>query len=352
MAPEEETYSVGRVARLTGVTPDVLRAWERRYGAVVPVRTPGGTRRYRSSDIERLRLLKGAIDAGHRIGEVATLPTEELERRVAPATRQADGAVRETLEALDALDGAGAERLISGQLASLGPIRFAKEFALPLLEQIGSEWRAKRMCIASEHLGSALLRSLLGSSLRPTTAHRDAPLVVFATLPGEKHDLGLLIVALVALGAGANPVFLGADLPVEEIADAARKTGAAAVAISGVTQAAEELDAGLRQLRSALPSSVELWLGGMRAAEIEIPEGVQWLDALHRLEQRVELLRISRGPDRLSAGNPRRSVLSIKNLDKTEAVRNPLGHARTPLVPPRPSAPGQSSARGPRRAGR
>lgn len=293
MAVEEETYAVGRVARLTGVSPDLLRAWERRYGAVRPVRTPGGTRRYRAEDIDRLRLLKAAVDAGHRIGEVARLSLEELERRVEPVAPTGGGPLRETLEALARLDGGAAEQLVSGQLAVLGPVRFAKEFALPLLGQIGEEWAQKRLCTASEHMGSALLRSLLGSSLRPTAAHRDAPRIVFGTLPGEHHDIGLLIAAVSTLGAGGHPIFLGADLPVDELVGAVRTAGAVALAVGAVAQPVEELERGLRELRAALPRNVEIWVGGPATTSLTPPEGVLRLDSLSRLEQRVELLRIA-----------------------------------------------------------
>ena len=290
---DEETFAVGRVARLTGVSPDVLRAWERRYAAVEPIRTPGGTRRYRARDIDRLRLLKAAVDAGHRIGEVARLSDSELEGRAsvpaAPDVRPLD----EALAALGTLDGVAAERVIAGQLAGLGPIRFAKEFALPLLGRIGQEWQEERLCVASEHLGSALLRSLLGSALRPTTAHRDAPVIVFATLPGERHDIGLLIAALVTLGAGAQPLYLGAELPVGELVNAARVTRAAAVALGSVAQPATDLVRGLRELCDALPRGVEVWLGGPGAAADGVPHEVRALDNLARLEQRVELLRLA-----------------------------------------------------------
>ncbi len=294
MATEEdlETYSVGRVSRLTGVSPDLLRAWERRYGAVHPLRTPGGTRRYRAEDIDRLRLLKAAVDSGHRIGEVAGLSSAELEQRVLRTPEPDRAPIDEALRALERLDGAAAEQLISSQLAMLGPVRFAKEFALPLAQALGDGWMSQRLCIASEHLGSALLRSLLGSALRPTVAHRGAPIVVFATVPGERHEIGLLIAALTALGAGANPLYLGSDLPLEEIVGAARRTAAQAVAIGAVVTPAPELVADLRRLREELPRRVELWVGGAGALAVEVPEGVQRLDSLRRLEQRVELLRI------------------------------------------------------------
>ena len=289
---DEETYSVGRVSRLTGVSPDLLRAWERRYAAVQPIRTPGGTRRYRAEDIDRLRLLKAAVDSGHRIGEVAKLSSAELERRILNAPVPERAPIEEVLHALERLDGGAAEQLISSQLAMLGPVRFAKEFALPLAQGLGDGWMSQRICIASEHLGSALLRSLLGSALRPTVAHRGAPVVVFATVPDERHEIGLLIAALTALGAGANPLYLGSDLPLEEIVLAARRTGAQAVAIGAVVTPPDELTSALLRLRAELPARVELWVGGAAARSLEVPHGVQRLDSLTRLEQRVELLRM------------------------------------------------------------
>jgi DNA-binding transcriptional MerR regulator len=283
---------MGAAARLTGLSPDVLRAWEKRYGVVVPVRTAGGTRRYRASDLERLRLVKAAVDGGHRIGEVARLDADELRRRLelAPAPAAPERALEAVIDALARLDAADAELRISLQLAALGPVRFAREFAVPLLEEIGEGWAAARVCIASEHLGSALLRSLLGASLRPTALHRDAPRIVFATPAGERHELGLLIAALTALGAGGSPVYLGPDLPAEELLDAVETASARALAIGIVALPVAEAERAVRTLRAGLPPAVELWVGGSRAPALALPPGVVHVDSLDVLESRVALL--------------------------------------------------------------
>lgn len=290
-----ETYSVGRVARLAGVTPDLLRAWERRYGAVEPLRTPGGTRRYSASDIERLRLLKAAVDAGNRIGDVATLSNDDLRGRakeVEPESAVGSTRLEPVIEALAQLDSLEAERLITAQLSILGPVRFAKEFALPLLVEIGIRWADQRLCVASEHLGSSLLRSLLGSALKPTASHRDAPRVVFGTLPGERHEIGLLIAALTALGAGANPLYLGANLPAAELVRAVEMVGARAVALSVVIGDPTETGRELVLLRESVPPDVEIWVGGSGAGLLDWVEGVSSIPDMERLEERVELLRI------------------------------------------------------------
>ena len=135
---KEPTYSLGAVARLTGLSPHVLRAWERRYGAVKPLRTPGGTRRYRESDVARLRQLRAAVQAGHSISEVANAPAEELERRLELSPALPAPSLAPLLAAIEQLDAPTTEQLLGAQLAALGPIRFVRTVASPLLNVIGA----------------------------------------------------------------------------------------------------------------------------------------------------------------------------------------------------------------------
>jgi DNA-binding transcriptional MerR regulator len=286
----EMTYPLRSAARLTGLSPELLRAWERRYRVVEPIRTPGGTRRYRASDLERLRLLKTAIEAGHRIGALAALSNSELEKLgTAPAAAPRDR-LEEILAAFDALDGAQAQRLLALQLSALGVVPFSREVALPLVREIGERWASRRMRIASEHLATAVLRSLLGSALLPSVTALRGPRIVFATLAGEQHELGLLMAALSALGAGANPVYLGPDVPVEDLLYAVSRSRAAAVAISVVAAPASGAAGRLEALRAGLPADVHLWVGGASASALELPTGVERIASFEQLEQRVGLL--------------------------------------------------------------
>ena len=148
----EPTYPLRAAARLTGLSPALLRAWERRHGAVEPLRTPGGTRRYRATDLERLRLLKAAVDAGHRIGQVAGLDLAGLRQRAATPELSPADRLEEILAALDDLEGPEAQRLLSLQLSALGPVRFARQIAVPLVREIRYRSIDDRLCIASEHL--------------------------------------------------------------------------------------------------------------------------------------------------------------------------------------------------------
>jgi DNA-binding transcriptional MerR regulator len=286
----ELTYPLRTAARLTGLSPEVLRAWERRHGVVQPLRTPGGTRRYSAADLERLRLVKAAVDAGHRIGQVAQLDLAELKRRSEVAEVKPHVHLDEILAALDHLDYAKSQRLLSLQLSALGPARFAREVALPLVHEIGERWANGRMGVAHEHLATGILRSLLGSALQPTASSLLGLRIVFATPTGERHELGLLMAALTALGAGANPLYLGVELPVEDLLSAVEGAGAAALALSLVTIPGPQATRTVGALRGGMAAEVRLWLGGSGARDLELPSAVEYIESLEDLEQQVMLL--------------------------------------------------------------
>lgn len=285
---QEIDYPLRAVARLTGLAPELVRAWERRYRVVTPIRTPGGTRRYSAADLERLRLLKAAVDAGHRIGSVASLDLTELKRVSSPAPSPA-GRLDEIIRALNALEGAESQRLLSLQLSALGATRFARNVALPLLYEIGTRWTNGKMGIAQEHLATGVLRSLLGAALQPTASSLLGRRIIFATPTGERHELGLLMAALTAMGAGANPLYLGPELPVEDLLGAVEDTGAAALAISLVTLPATQAERIVGALRGGLNDNVQLWLGGSAAMALSTQRGVEMIGSLEDLEQRVTL---------------------------------------------------------------
>jgi DNA-binding transcriptional MerR regulator len=289
-SPSEPTYSLGAVARLTGLSPHVLRAWERRYRAVVPLRTPGGTRRYRESDVARLRKLRAAVAAGHPISEVAQASDVDLERRLQLAPEAPTPALGPVLEAIGRLDGPEVERLLGSQLAALGPAQFVRGVASPLLREVGVRWESGGLCIASEHLASSILRSLLGAALRSRASALQAAPVLFTTLPGEQHELGALMAAVTTADAGGHPVFVGGGLPISEIVDAAESLGAAAVAVGVCHQNGVEPATGLRALRAALPAAVEVWVGGPGTGALALPPQVCRIADTVELERKVALL--------------------------------------------------------------
>jgi len=283
----EITYPLGAATRLTGLSAEVLRAWERRYGAVQPPRTPGGTRRYRAQDLERLRLLKAAVDAGHRISEVAQLEDAELVQRANLNRETSNQQLEQTLAALKDLNGTESQRLLASQLSALGPVRFACDFALPLVREIGERWATGSMSVASEHLASGLLRSMLGSALQLNALSLMGPRIVFATPSGEPHELGLQMAALSAMGAGAAPIYLGAQLPIEELLHAVQRTKASALALSLVTIEVDAAAETLAALRAGLAPEVQIWIGGAASSQLKPIDGVECIQSLEAFEARV-----------------------------------------------------------------
>jgi DNA-binding transcriptional MerR regulator/methylmalonyl-CoA mutase cobalamin-binding subunit len=290
-SPEEETtYSLGAVARLTGLSPHVLRAWERRYQAVTPLRTAGGTRRYRESDVARLRLLAAATGAGHPIGDVAGLSEAELRRRTAGPEEERRPPLRRILEAIDQLDADETERLLGVQLAALGSRWFVAAVAEPLMREVGDRWEKGRLCVAAEHLASASVRNLLGGTLRPKAQSSQSPPILFTTLPGERHELGVLSCAVIAVDLGANAIYLGPDLPTGELVAAAGATRAGAVAVSTSRCApVRQREKAVRELRRALPRGVALWLGGGGSEGLALPARAERIEGIEEFEQKVLL---------------------------------------------------------------
>jgi MerR family transcriptional regulator, light-induced transcriptional regulator len=285
------TYPLRTVVRLTGLSPDLLRSWEKRHGVVKPERTEGGTRRYQSSDVERLRFVKAAVDAGHRIGRVATLSNSELQLLSPRGQPGLPDQLEEMFEAIESLDAHEFQRLLSVQLSTLGPLRFARDVAPAFLSEIGERWARGEFAIAKEHMACAVIRNLIGPTLQPTALSASGPKIVFATPPDERHELALMMAALTTVSTGGNCLYLGADLPVEEVVAAARDFDAAVVVISMVITRAIEAQRTVAFLRSELEEHVQVWTGGLASAELDNYEGVEYIDSFEALEQRVALLR-------------------------------------------------------------
>lgn len=275
----EPRHPIRVVSERTGLSPDVLRAWERRYAAVAPPRRPGvGQRLYSDADVERLRLLRRVTAAGRSIGHVAGLSDAELaalvredEAQRAPAPPSAlrrdgdaaDAHLRSALAAAGEMDGGALEAALRRAMVMLGADAFVDHVAVPFLRAVGDGWAAGALTVAHEHLASAVLRRVLGIVTDAGPTAGAARTVVVATPGGQLHELGAMLAAASAVSAGWRVVYLGADLPADDIARAARGTGADAVALSLVSPANARADAGeLRRLRRALPPRVPLIAGG------------------------------------------------------------------------------------------
>ena len=269
-------YPIRAVSKLTGISVDALRAWERRYSAVTPQRDGRG-RLYSEADLERLQLLNSAVRGGHAIGRLAALSNDELrdltsvEAQVAtteplqptrPGVKLSHQAV---LSAVRNMDHAAAERELATLAAILPPREMIREVALPLMTDVGDEWHAGRLTIAQEHMTSSLLRNLMGGLIPLYRRSSVAGKVLFATPRGERHEFGILLSAMLAAAGGLDVVYLGVDLPGEEVVTAAKKTAPQAVIMGfiGANGAADGMD-DLRLIAERLPGQIELWIGGLR----------------------------------------------------------------------------------------
>jgi MerR family transcriptional regulator, light-induced transcriptional regulator len=277
-------HPIGVVAERTGLSQDVIRVWERRYGVVEPARTDAGQRLYSDADVERLRLLHAATLAGRSIGSVARLTTVELEQLVsedsearykvpvdagagpgAAAVQPAMFAVEleRALALARQLDGHALEGMIRRAIAMHGVPDVLDGLAAPLLRRVGEEWHAGRLTPAEEHLASASVHRAVMVAVSPGGAIPGAPVLVVATPAGERHEIGAILVAAAATASGWNVTYLGADLPALDIARTAHNVGASAVAISVVYLADRDRVLGeLRALRGALAPDMRLLLGG------------------------------------------------------------------------------------------
>jgi len=268
-------YPIRAVSKLTGLGIDTLRAWERRHGAVAPIRDDRG-RMYTEVDIARLRLLRGAVEQGHSIGRLAGLTDAELRRLAATADANAASAVVPTRRtpldtaaltaALQKYDATGIDQQISRLAAVLPPLELLRDVLMPVLAQVGDDWHRGPARIAHEHLMSSTMRNILGSFLRLYARPEVSTRLLFATLAGERHEIGTLGAAMLAASCGLGVAYLGPDLPAREIVESVRPAGVQVLVLGlTATSAAKAKARELRTIVRDLPKEVELWAGGRGA---------------------------------------------------------------------------------------
>ena len=228
---------IGELSKRSGVSPELLRAWERRYGLLQPTRSAGGLRLYSLDDLERVRLMRRHIDGGLAAAEAASLVTR------APVGRSGETAVQsrpeaqdELTAALDAFDEPAAQAVIDRQLATTTLDAFLSEVVLPYLRELGERWKRGKASVAQEHFASSVLRGRMLGLARGWGLGL-GPLALLACLPGEQHELGLVAFGLALRARGWRIGYLGADAPLETVAKTARDLRPDLVVLSAVTDA-------------------------------------------------------------------------------------------------------------------
>ena len=268
-------YPIKVVSQMTGLSAFVIRAWEKRYDAVTPSRTDTNRRLYSEEDIEKLRLLNEAIQKGHNIGGIANLSINELKSILEQERNTGSELVSEEIisdvdslldvciEAVKTYNAKELETILLKASSKLSQPQLIENLVVPLVYKIGDLWQDGEIRVANEHLASAVIRSFLASLIEQHSPDENAPVIISATPRGQDHELGAMIVGVIAAPLGWKVIYLGPNLPVEEISAVADSLGAKVVALSIVYPGDDQqLKKDLHKLRIILPESTSIIFGG------------------------------------------------------------------------------------------
>jgi len=271
-------YPIKVVSQMTGLSVFVIRSWEKRYDAVTPARTETNRRLYSEEEIEKLTLLNEAVQKGHSIGGIAKLSISDLKsilnqnqveysdqvQEELPAN--IDSILNTAIEAIKAYDGKKLETLLLKVSSKMSQPQLIENLIIPLVYKIGDLWHDGEIRVANEHLASASIRSFISNLLDQNIPSDNAPIFISATPRGQDHELGALIAGVTAASAGFKVIYLGPDLPVEEIAAVADSLEAKVVALSIVYPNDDpQLKKDLLNLKQMLADNVSLIVGGRAA---------------------------------------------------------------------------------------
>jgi MerR family transcriptional regulator, light-induced transcriptional regulator len=275
----------------TGLSKDVLRVWERRYGFPKPLRDANGDRIYPRDQVERLLLIKRVIDGGRRPGKVVTLPLDRL-RHLLQTGGETDiaPAASELIRLLRRGEPADVASLLQRAIGTEGLRQFLLGTLSDFNEAVGAAWMRGEIAVFHEHLYTEHVQTLLRQAVASLPPPSTGPCVLLTTVPGEQHGLGLLMVqAILALG-GADARSFGTQMPLTEIAAAAERHAADVVGLSFSSACpATTAQESLAVLRDLLSPAVEIWAGGAGVRGVRnAPSGVQMLSSLADVITRLE----------------------------------------------------------------
>jgi MerR family transcriptional regulator, light-induced transcriptional regulator len=264
MAAAEEVLRIGELSKRVGVSPELLRAWERRYGLLRPARSAGGLRLYSPADVERVALMQQHLAEGLAAAEAAALAVREAvdEETARAALRPAE--IREELsEAIEAFDEPRAQAILDRVLALATLDTLLSEVIVPYLQELGERWERGDVSVAQEHFASSVVRGRLLGLARGWGLGL-GPVAVLACLPGEQHDLGLIAFGLALRSRGWRIVYLGPDSPIDTVADVSGRIDPSLVVLNAVSR--ERIRPVLPKLR-ALARRHRVALGGAGAED-------------------------------------------------------------------------------------
>ena len=285
---------ISTLERETGLSKDTLRVWERRYGFPVPRRDSHGERIYPADQVRKLRLISRLLDRGLRPRQLVAASIEDLMARVtvSDAAPAALGAAADdtspfgtTLALLAAYDQDGLRSHLSLTLQRFGLLRFVLEFAAPMTVLVGDAWSRGQFAISQEHLYTEQMQHQLRQGIGAIYPGTRTPSVMLTTLPGEPHQLGLLMAHACLAVEGVRCVSYGVQTPAWDIAQAAHRHGTDVVGLSfSEALRTKTALAMLQDLRAQLPASIEIWAGGaLWARARRLPPGIRFVSRLEHI---------------------------------------------------------------------
>ena len=293
-------FTIKAVSQATGVSIETLRAWERRYRVVEPKRDPNGRRSYDPGDVIRLRKLREATERGHAISKLARASDEDLSGLLADGAREAGdgeagrGFAAQMLAAAADYRPDDCDQALSMALALVPLSQVVDEVLVPALLAVGERWHSGEFTIAQERIVSNAVKRQVGLVLDTYNRIATGPVVVFATLTDERHELGILMCALLAAARGVRCQYLGPDMPADDAAVFTDRVGAAAVVLSFVRrESPAAAEAHLADFLKHLPRPVAVWIGGQGSAALDLganAERVVVLADYRALEREVDAL--------------------------------------------------------------
>ncbi len=310
-----QTWSIAEVERETGLGKDTLRVWERRYGFPPPLRDKLGERAYPDEQLQRLRLIKRALDAGHRPGKVVPLALDPLQtlllqpRASAPAHGPAPASGPAAEAEVPWLQWLAQDRTdlvrqaLQQQILRQGLGAVVEQRIAPLCVQVGEAWLRGELSIYQEHLFTETLQSVLREAIASVDAGglalQQPPRVLLTTTPSEQHGLGLLMAECQFALESCARFVLGVSTPVADIVLAVRQLRIDVLALSFSAYASRrDIAESLRQLSEQVPAGVEIWVGGAGAARHRrvLPEAVRLLEQARDVSAQLHSWRQSHAP--------------------------------------------------------
>lgn len=292
---DEETasYSIGDVSEETGITPETLRVWERRYGKPVPIRLPSGHRRYTMDQVYWLRNVSEALASGHRAGKVLALAPDALRELLADVTEtpESHDALQRVLELVLDYRGEALGKHLRELSAGVPPLDYLDQSLAPIVRGIGRAWAEGRIAVRHEHYSTAIVIGHLHQLREALPITRRRPRVVLAALEGEWHGIGLHMAALATAACGVRAHVLGVSTPLADIVGSVQELDAEILGISvSLATGGVETDRQLGELRDRLPGAVRIVVGGAGARRGRRgPRGLSYAPTFQEWQRALEL---------------------------------------------------------------